>query len=110
MKGESMKHLLMAVGIILLIFVSACLMALNVKSGYTTLIRIDNQEQYEYIIKGKEPIINFVSLRDTPYAEEVKILKIRYHTTTKHLFSSSKVVSEWLGEIGVRHYPELVRP
>ena len=104
-----MKNVLAVVAIFAFAFVCACLMALNVKTGYTTLIRIESQEQYEYIISGDEPTIAFVSLRDTPYADEVKILKVNYHTTAECLFDSTRVVDDWLGNVGIRSYPELVR-
>ncbi len=105
-----LKVILVMAGVFLSAFVLIGLLVLNVKSSYTTLIRIENQEQYDSIIRGKEPIIDFVSLRDTPFANEVKILKIKFHTTIEHFFDSSKVVSDWLGEIGIRDYPELVGP
>lgn len=91
------------------LFALASVIALTTKSSYTTLIRIETEEQYQEIISGDEPIITFVSLRDTPYAEEVKILKVKYHTTLEHFWHSGAVIDDWLGEMGIRNYPELVR-
>jgi len=104
-----MKQVGFVILVFVFIFALASLCALNIKSSYTTLIRIETEEQYQQIISGNEPAITFVSLRDTPYANEVKILKVKYHTTIKYFWNSGQMISEWLGNIGIRNYPELVR-
>lgn len=105
-----MRYFLVGIALLVSVFVFASLMALNVKTSYTTLVRIETQEQYEYVISGLDPNIDFVSFRDTPYNDKVKILKVKYHTTTEYLFNESgQVVADWLGNAGMRSYPELVR-
>jgi len=110
-RGLSIQVEALLIFILIFILVSslAILLAINVKSSYTTLIRVDTVEQHDYIVQGKEPNIDFVSLQDTPYNEEVKILRLKYHTTIRHLFDSDHVVDEWLGAVGIRNYPKLVR-
>ncbi len=104
-----MKYFLACLSIFTCMLILAVILALTVKTEYTTLIRIDTEKQYNYIIRGEEPYITFISLRDTPYDDEIKILKVKYHTSTEHLFDSTRIIGEWLGNTGIRNYPELVR-
>ena len=107
-----MKTVLILIACSAIILITAILVTLNVPSSYTTLIRIKTQEQYTYIIAGKEPIIEFDSLKDTPYGDEVKILKIKYRVTPEHLWRSGSgkiIVDEWLSNTGIISYPEFVK-
>ena len=94
---------------LVLFIVLATTLTLAVKWEYATLIRIDTEEQHEYIVSGHEPNITFISLRDTSLGNNVKILKVRYHTTVEHLFDSDQTIDGWLGDIGIRNYPVLRR-
>jgi len=50
------------------VFGLAIILTMTIKTGYTTVIRVDTEAKYEYVIAGDEPLITFVSLRDTPSA------------------------------------------
>ena len=104
-----------AITIILIIALGAgfgMLLGLNVKTGYSTLIRIDNDIQCQAVVNGQEPDIVFESLRDTPFGDNIKILKVNFHITTDdmNLFvnNGDDHVGGWLDSIGIRNYPGLV--
>lgn len=98
--------IILAVVAILLLSV---ILTLNVRMDYTTVVRVESVEQHTYLVQGREPEIRFVSLRDTPFGDEVKILKVRYHTTIDCLFNSKGFLEEWLAGGGMRNYPEFIR-
>ena len=98
------------------VFGLAIILTLTVKTGYTTVIRVNTEADYEYVIAGDEPLITFVSLRDAPYdGDAVKILKVKYKVSWENMmrdgvFHSGDTVGKWLGDGNIRSYPELVRP
>ena len=108
-KRSIIREVLTVLSLCVALLLASLLLILNVKWDYATLIRIESEDQHNYIVNGKVPNIDFVSLRDTPYAEEVKILKVKYCPTIDHLFNSEYTIDEWLGAIGIRSYPELLR-
>ena len=77
---------------------------------------LDTADQYNQVVKGQEPYILFDSLRDTPFNDQIKILRVKVHSVTvidmftnnNDMDARNRFVGAWLGAIGIRNYPELV--
>lgn len=77
----------------------------NFNSLESITIRLDSDLQKSQLINGRIPDIKFYSLQDTPYGNNIKILRVLthyswgegYHTITDKL-------SNWLNIFGITNY------
>ncbi len=100
-----MRTLLIGIGIIVVLFIFAILMAINVKMpSEKILVRIDTQQQYNSIVLGHSPDIKFESLRDTILGKDIKILRVDSHNVFDDVFASTNShIGKWLQAIGVTY-------
>jgi hypothetical protein len=111
-----MKTLWIIVGSIfttILIAGGVCLLAINVKSGTITLVKVDNVKQLQLITNGNPPDIIFTSLKDTSFGDNIKVLKTNTHPIFSEVSDSIKDpihvslktpdehISNWLKQNGI---------
>jgi hypothetical protein len=95
-------------GIIVAGAIVGCLVSWNVRKEVAVLAKI-NSDQYDIIIHEQLPDIKLDSIRDTPFGDNIKIIKFQAHVVPADgLFATpTDHVIKWLGTIGVIGYSSI---
>ena len=102
---KEIKEFLVAIGVLIGIVIFAIIMTYNIKDGQLITISLDNQEQLMQLTKGHPPDTSFVSVQDTPFGDNIKILRVDTHFAWGEGYSVlDKQIEAWLDSIGVKYY------
>jgi len=78
----------------------------NVRMQHSITISIENDTQILLLIKGHEPETTFESIQDTPYGDNIKILKVNTHHIWGGTRGLNEQLSSWLSSLNITSYPE----
>jgi hypothetical protein len=103
---------LVAIGIVVFSIAVACLITLEVTNAgeqTSVLVKIENQEQ-EKIILYSDREVDCISLMDTPFDGNIKILTAKVHRPSNIWikYDANQFLLKWLSEKMISSYPNFV--
>ncbi len=99
-----MKEFMVVMLVLIVIVGFAIGMTFNVRTGHSITISLENDTQKQLLIEGRAPDTTFVSLQDTPYGDNIKILRVKSHHVWGGENRVSDELSKWLDTIQVTSY------
>ena len=90
---------------IALITLFAVAMTFNVKSEASIVISLNSKSQLYALMEGREPDTTFVSIQNTPFAPNIKILRVKTHFVWGGESNMHDQLSLWLDDLGITSYP-----
>ncbi len=100
-----MKQALISMLLLVILVVGIVLVHYNFPFEYRILISADNNT-FKYLIEEQKPYITVISLQDTPYADNIKMLKVRAHAVWgEDNTPYYGAVIRWLNSLNIRNYP-----
>ena len=102
-----LKNSVIICAILIFSFGFGYFMTYHVGSEREILISITSPNEIGLIENGREPDITFLKLADTPYGEDIKLLKVSTHFVWDGQSNIYNHIAEWLSSIEVESYPDL---